>query len=86
MRMTVPNSGLPVSPSALYKLSRFRPAFFAISAMPRARDGAERIAHEIRVAGLQRRRNIGSLSFFAVEIVDGVKSYRLGHHCLSASA
>lgn len=30
IRMTVPNSGLPVCPSALYKLSRFKPAFFAI--------------------------------------------------------
>src|SRR6202035_5053646 len=37
MRMTVPNSGLPVSPSALYRLSRFKPEFFAISLMPRAR-------------------------------------------------
>src|ERR1700688_2385319 len=37
MRMTVLNSGLPVSPRALYKLSRFKPAFFAISPIPRAR-------------------------------------------------
>src|SRR5258708_13033386 len=37
MRITVLNSGLPVSPSALYKLSRFKPAFFAISPMPRPR-------------------------------------------------
>src|SRR5208337_2006762 len=36
MRMTVLNSGLPVSPSALSKLSRFSPAFFAISTMLRA--------------------------------------------------
>ena len=42
MRMTVLNSGLPVSPSALYRLSRFKPEFFAISPMPRAH--AERIA------------------------------------------
>jgi hypothetical protein len=27
IRMTVPNSGLPFSPSALYRLSRFKPAY-----------------------------------------------------------
>ena len=43
------------------------------------------VAHEIRVAGLERRRDIGDLTFFCVEIVGGVKSGGLGHHKVSAS-
>ena len=82
MRMTVAKG---VSPSALYKLSRFKPASFAISPMPRARDKAEGIAHEIRVAGFERRRDVCDLTFFGVEIIGGVKSGGLGHHKVSAS-
>src|SRR5205814_399948 len=37
IRMTVPKSGLPDSPSAWYRLSRFKPAFVAIPPIPRAR-------------------------------------------------
>ena len=36
-RITVPNSGLPVAPSALYRLSRFKSAVLATCPMPRAR-------------------------------------------------
>jgi hypothetical protein len=83
--MIVLNSGLPLSPSALYKLLRFRPALFAISAIPRAGDEPKGVAHEIRVAGFERRRDISDLTLFGVEIVDGVKSGGLGHHKVNAS-
>jgi hypothetical protein len=45
--------------------------------MPPARDDAKRIAHEIRVAGFQRCRNVGHLPFLSVEIIGGIKSCRL---------
>jgi hypothetical protein len=85
MRMTVLNSGLPVSPSALYKLSRFKPAVFAISAVPRARNDAEGVARKIRVASLERRRDVCDLTFFRVEIVGRIESGGLRHHRISAS-
>jgi hypothetical protein len=75
--MTVLNSGLPLSPSALRKLSRFRPAIFAISPVPRARNQPKGVAHEIRIRGFERRRDVCDLTFFRVEIVGGVKSGRL---------
>ena len=86
MRMTVLNSGLPDSPRALYKLSRFKPAVFAISPMPRARaDKAKGVARKIRVGGLERRRDVCDLTFFGVEIVGRIESGGLRHHKVSAS-
>jgi plasmid stabilization system protein ParE len=46
---------------------------------------AKRVTYEIRVTGFERRRNIGNLALFGVEIVGGVKSCCLGHHNVSAS-
>jgi hypothetical protein len=83
--MTVLNSGLPLSPSALRKLSRFRPAIFAISPIPRACNQPKGVAHEIRIRGFERRRDVCDLTFFRVEIVGGVKSGRLWHHNVSAN-
>src|SRR5262249_43137675 len=45
----------------------------------------KRIAHEIRIASLERCRDIRNLTFFGVEIVGGVKSCRLAHSKVSAS-
>ena len=47
-------------------------------------DEAERVANEIRVTSFERRRDIGSLTFFSVEIVGGIKSCRLAHLKFSA--
>jgi hypothetical protein len=49
-------------------------------------DEAERVANEIRVTSFDCRRDIGNLTFFGVKIVGGIKSCRLAHHKLSASA
>src|ERR1043166_5813019 len=43
----------------------------------------KRVPHESRVAGFERRRDIGSLSLHGVEIFGGVKPGRGNHHCLS---
>jgi hypothetical protein len=83
--MTVLNSGSPLSPSALYKLSRFKAAIFAISPVPRAHNQPKGVAHELRIRGFERRRDVCDLTFFRVEIVGGVKSGRLWHHNVSAN-
>jgi hypothetical protein len=37
-------------------------------------DEAKRVAHEIRITDFERRRDMGHLRFFGVEIVGGIKS------------
>ena len=75
MRITVPNSGLPVSPSALYRFSRFKPALFAISLMPRARATRPRASRTKSASPVSSAAvDIGHLTFLGVEIVGGVKS------------
>lgn len=44
----------------------------------RAGDKAERIAHEIRIAGFQRRGDIGGLPLLRVEIIGRIESRRIG--------
>src|SRR5579872_5389177 len=50
----------------------------------------KRVAHEIRVPGFERRRDISNLTLLGVEILRGIKSRRLwrrlGHHNISVSA
>jgi len=53
-RITVLNSGLPISPRALYRLSRFKSACLGNMAhAARLGHNAKRIAHEACVTGFQ---------------------------------
>ena len=44
-----------------------------------ARNKAKRVTCEIGVTGFERRRNVGNLTLFGVEIVDGIKTCCSNH-------
>jgi hypothetical protein len=49
----------------------------------RACNKAKHVAHEIRVTGFKRCRNVGNLPLFSVKMVDGIKSRAADASCAS---
>ena len=77
MRITVLNSGLPACPPGPYRrLSAVQARILRnFSHSTCSRDEAERtLAHEIRVAGFQRHRNISNLPFLGVGIIRRIET------------
>ena len=83
--MTALNSGLAVSASPPIQALAVQAGDRGnLSHAVRTRDEAKGVARKIRVAGLERRRDVCDLTFFGAESVGRIESGGLRHHKVSA--
>lgn len=80
MRMTVAKAGVAIFSEGFVQAFAVQPGVLCNFAHAAGTgDDAERVTHKISVPRFQRRRDVGNLAFFAVEIIGGVKSRALPH-------